>query len=76
METDKPKVPGIKAMLYFLLREGQIRVETVVRHSVSGIGLGLKFLAVSEQDRPQPAVLMTRLRGLSHYASSRPQLQF
>jgi hypothetical protein len=66
LETEKPKAPGITAKLHFLVKEGQIRADTVVRYAVPGVGLGLKFLAVSEQDGPQLAALLTRLRGLSH----------
>jgi PilZ domain len=73
LETDKPRVPGIQAKLHFLVQEGQIRADTVVRHALPGIGVGLKFLAVSEQDRPQLAALMTRLRGLSHSLANRKQ---
>jgi hypothetical protein len=74
LETDKPRSPDIKAKLHFLVREGQIRANTVVRHAMPGIGLGLKFLAVREQDRPHLAALVTRLRGLSHSAASPKQL--
>jgi hypothetical protein len=30
------------------------------RHALPGVGVGLKFLAVSEQNRPQLAALMTK----------------
>jgi hypothetical protein len=73
LETDKPRVPGILAKLHFLVQEGQIRAEMVVRRTVPGAGVGLKFLAVSEQDRPQLAALMTRLRGLSHSPAKHKQ---
>jgi PilZ domain len=73
IETDKPRVPGILAKLHFLVQEGHIRADTVVRHALPGIGVGLKFLAVSEQDRPQLAALMTRLRGLPHSLANRKQ---
>jgi len=73
IETDKPQVPGITARIHFLVQEGQIRAETVVRHAVPGVGLGLKFLAVSQQDRTQLAALMTRLRGSSHSSGNRKQ---
>jgi PilZ domain-containing protein len=71
IETDQPRAPGITAKLHFLVQEGQIRAESVVRHAVPGIGLGLKFLAVNAQDRRQLAALMTRLRGLSHSSGNR-----
>jgi hypothetical protein len=71
IETNQPCVPGVTAKLHFLVQEGQIRAETIVRHALPGLGLGLKFLAVSEQDRPQLVALMTRLRGLSYSPANR-----
>ena len=56
---------GMKAKLDFLVREGQIRAETIVRHIEPGHGLGLKFTTVAEQDWPRLAALLARLRGLS-----------
>jgi hypothetical protein len=51
--------PG-QASFPFLVQEGQIKADTVVRHALPGIGVGLKFSAVSEQNRPQLAALMTK----------------
>lgn len=65
IETDKPRVPGITARIHFLVKEGRIRADTVVRRAEPGAGMGVKFLAVSEQDRSQLAALITRLRGMS-----------
>lgn len=75
IETEQPRNPGLKAKLHFLVREGQIRADTVVRRSEPGVGLGLKFVAVSEQERPQLAALMTRLRGLSRSGANPRDLQ-
>ena len=61
LETPELKEEGIRARLHFLVQEGQIRADAVVRHARSGIGLGLKFTALSEQDRPKLAALLTRL---------------
>jgi hypothetical protein len=55
----------MKAKLDFLVEEGQIRAEAIVRHSEPGNGLGLKFTAVTEQDSPHLAALLARLRNLS-----------
>jgi len=55
----------MKAKLDFLVQEGQIRAEAIVRHIEPGDGLGLKFTAVTEQDSPHLAELLTRLRNLS-----------
>lgn len=64
LETSDTRPVGIKADLDFLVQEGQIRAEAVVRHSTAASGLGLKFLAIKETDRHNLAALMTRLRGL------------
>src|SRR6266849_10308664 len=60
-----PRPVGMKARLDFLVQEGQIRTEAIVRHVEPGNGLGLKFTAVTEQDSPHLAALLTRLRSLS-----------
>jgi len=54
----------------FLVKEGQIRADAIVRHTRPGIGLGLKFTALSEQDRPKLAALLNRLRG-THQTSDK-----
>ena len=64
--TPEPRDEGVRARLHFLVQEGQIQAEAVVRHGKSGVGLGLKFTALSEQDRPKLAALLTRLRGTQH----------
>ena len=66
IETPEPKAEGVLARLNFLVQEGQIRADAVVRHAKPGVGLGLKFTALSEQDRPKLAALLTRLRGAHH----------
>jgi hypothetical protein len=53
--------------LDFLVAEGQIRADAIVRHAKSGSGLGLKFTALNEQDRPKLAALITRLRQTQHF---------
>jgi PilZ domain len=65
IETPKAKHVGATTKLYFLVEEGQIRADAVVRHVKSGCGLGLKFNAVSEKDRPNLTALMERLRSLT-----------
>ena len=66
IETPQPRAEGILARLHFLVQEGQIRADAVVRHAEPGDGLGLKFTALTEQDRPKLAALLTRLRGTHH----------
>jgi hypothetical protein len=63
IETQEPRAASISVRLDFLVQEGQIRADAVVRHAKPGVGLGLKFAALSEQDRPRLAALLTRLRG-------------
>ena len=66
IETPRIKRLGATTNLHFLVQEGQIRADAVVvRHVKPGGGLGLKFKAVSEKDRPNLQALMRRLRSLS-----------
>ena len=65
IETPKPKATGAVTELDFLVQEGQIRAEATVRHAKPETGLGLKFTAVPENDRPRLAALLSRLRSLS-----------
>jgi hypothetical protein len=65
-ETREPRAVGTSVRLHFLVQEGQIRADGVVRHAKPGVGLGLKFAALSGQDRPQLSSLLTRLRGAHH----------
>jgi c-di-GMP-binding flagellar brake protein YcgR len=58
---------GEKVHLNFLIPEGQIRTDAVVRH-LRPERLGLKFIAIREEDRARLTALMTRLRN-----ASRPQ---
>jgi hypothetical protein len=66
IETHTPKAEGLKVKLHFLVQEGQIRAEAVIRHARPAAGLGLKFIALSEQDRPKLAALLSRLRRQDH----------
>ena len=67
IETSQPRASGTVTRLDFLVAEGQIRADAVVRHAKPGTGLGLKFTALSEQDRPKLAALITRLRQSQHF---------
>jgi len=71
LETDEARDVGETIRLDFLVQEGQIRAEAVVRHAESGSGLGLKFTALAEEDGPRLAALMTRLRSLSQSPPTR-----
>jgi hypothetical protein len=65
LSTPVPPPVGSKAKLDFLVQEGQIRAEAVVRHHVPGGGLGLKFTAITDKDCPQLVALLNRIRTLS-----------
>jgi hypothetical protein len=62
IETRASKGLGSTVKLEFLVQEGQIRADGVVKRVDPGRGLALKFTAVSDQDRPRLAKLMVRLR--------------
>jgi hypothetical protein len=64
IETHKPVTQGASASLHFLVQEGQIRADAVVRHTSAGVGQGLKFTAVNIEDGRHLASLVTRLRSL------------
>jgi hypothetical protein len=65
LSTPVPPPVGAKARLDFLVQEGQIRAEAIVRHLVPGGGLGLKFTAITDKDCPQLVALLNRIRTLS-----------
>ena len=69
LETPETHAAGTVTRLNFLVAEGQIRADAEVRHVRRGTGLGLKFTALNEQDRPKLAALLTRLRRMQHPAS-------
>lgn len=62
LETHQARGVGATTKIDFLVREGQIRTDAIIRHVVPGRGLGLKFTAVTEQDRRKFAALLQRLR--------------
>jgi hypothetical protein len=64
--TENQAAAGTVSRLNFLVAEGQIRADAEVRHVRPGNGLGLKFTALNEQDRPKLAALLTRLRRAQH----------
>jgi hypothetical protein len=65
LSTPSPRPVGEKAKLDFLVREGQIRVEAVVRHLIPNGGVGLKFTAITDRDCPNLVALMNRVRTLA-----------
>jgi hypothetical protein len=65
VETSMFRPPGIFAALNFLVREGQIRTEAIVCHTVTSSGIGLRFVAVQKADWPNLVALLSRLRSLA-----------
>jgi len=63
---------GMSAKLDFLVQEGRIKADAVVRHVKGGRGLGLRFLAVSEEDRQRLKAMLSRLRSHHNRAPSQP----
>jgi hypothetical protein len=70
IETSVAVAVGAVATIDFLVQEGQIRAEAIVRHVKPASGLGLKFAAMPQTDHPRLGMLITRLRD-----SSRPIAQ-
>jgi hypothetical protein len=63
---------GMPAKLDFLVQEGRIKADAVVRHVKRGRGLGLRFIAVAENDRQRLKALLTRLRSCGARPVSHP----
>jgi hypothetical protein len=63
LETQNPRPAGVKLKMDFLVQEGQIRAEAIVRRADDPNGLGLKFTAITEEDCPRLIALLTRVRG-------------
>jgi PilZ domain len=64
LECAKPRgAVGSLSKLYFLVGEGSIRADAIIRYILPGKGLGLKLTALPEEDRVRFASLVKRLRG-------------
>jgi hypothetical protein len=61
VETAKSTPVGASVKLAFLVQEGPIGADAVVRHVKSG-GLGLKFAVVGNEDQKRLKALIARLR--------------
>jgi PilZ domain len=64
LQTEKPQKhqEGVTIKIDFLVPEGQIRAEAEVRRSEPHNGIGLKFTAITHEDRHRLAALLARLR--------------
>ena len=71
LATDKARPEGVKVKIEFLVEEGQIRGEAIVRRAEGTGGLGLKFTAISGQDRPRLAALLGRVRSHANLGGTR-----
>ncbi len=69
IETSDRRPLGATVKIDFLVQEGQIRAEAIVRHVKPGTGLGLQLTALAEPDRPRLTALMTRLCRLPQFRS-------
>jgi len=61
VETASPRAVGATAVLDFLVQEGQIRADAVVRHLRPGHGVGLEFTIIMDGDSTLLATLLNRL---------------
>src|SRR5207244_5501131 len=52
IEKPHARPSGPLTRLDFLVAEGQIRADAIVRHAPAGAGLGLEFAGVSDDGRP------------------------
>jgi hypothetical protein len=65
VECASPRPFGATADLHFLVPEGKIVGEAVVKHSQNGRGIGLRFTRILETDRLRMVGLIRRLRSAS-----------
>lgn len=62
LSTQRRQRDGTKLKVEFLVQEGQIRAEAIVKRWEASNGLGLRFTAISDEDRHRLATLLARLR--------------
>ena len=65
VETRFRVAAGAKLRMHFLVQEGQIRLDALVRHTRQGQGYGLKIQSVAPKDIPQFDALLARMRASS-----------
>lgn len=70
IRTREPKPVGARVKIEFLVQEGQIRADAIVRHVEPNKGLGLMYTAMPSGDRPRLGMLITRLRHLLRLRTS------
>lgn len=62
---------GMPAKLDFLVQEGRIKADAIVRHVQRGAGLGLRFVVLGDEDRQRLKAMLSRLR--THHNRTPPQ---
>jgi hypothetical protein len=62
IETKRRAMVGGKAEIDFLVREGAIRAEAVIKRVETGKGIGVKFTAVKESDHRVLVAVLNRLQ--------------
>jgi len=60
LETRETRALGTTIRLEFLVQEGAIRAEAVVKYVRPGSGMGLKFTSVHREDAPRLTALVNR----------------
>lgn len=63
---------GMPVKLDFLVQEGRITADAIVRHVKRGNGLGLRFTALGDNDRQRLKTVLARLRTRGAISSSHP----
>jgi hypothetical protein len=77
IQTAQPTLEeGMAAKVDFLVQEGPIRADAVIRHIRPGAGLGARLLAVADQDRTRLKALLSRLRASAIRKNRSPFEQF
>jgi hypothetical protein len=61
IETSKECPVEATVELHFLVEDGEVRATALVRYALPGIGLGLQFKAVRQEDQARFSAMIKRL---------------
>jgi hypothetical protein len=64
VSTPDPAELGAAVKLLFVVREGEIRSNAIVRNSIPNKGMGVEITAMTAEDRARFSKLVKRLRSL------------
>ena len=64
LELQQPRTKGETLDLHFLVQEGVLRAQAIVRRCLRGDGLVLKFIAIDRDCGHRLADMLARLRGI------------